>query len=215
MTTSTPKSSPADGVPVVVADADTLFGATTRGLLVHLDYLGLLRLHWSPLILSELSRALVDTGRKADIAAAQQHEQRLRAALPHAEVPVSAVHEHFEAVAAAVRSAKDMHVAACAHAVIAAEFYPNVQAVSLVTNNVRDFGVRRLGELGIAVTRPDAFLFALCRRDLRGVATAFASLRATLRSAPSAERLLDRLSADGQVKTAAALDAGRRDGLKV
>jgi hypothetical protein len=50
----------------VVADADTLFGATTRGLLIHLDYGGLIRLHWSPLILEELSRALVDTGRKAD-----------------------------------------------------------------------------------------------------------------------------------------------------
>lgn len=43
----------------VVADADTLFGATTRGLLIHLDYQGLIRLHWSPLILDELSRALV------------------------------------------------------------------------------------------------------------------------------------------------------------
>ena len=50
----------------VVADADTLFGATTRGLLIHLDYRGLIRLHWSALILDELSRALVDTGRKPD-----------------------------------------------------------------------------------------------------------------------------------------------------
>jgi len=52
----------------VVADADTLFGATTRGLLIHLDYRGAIRLHWSPLILDELSRALVDTGRKPDLA---------------------------------------------------------------------------------------------------------------------------------------------------
>lgn len=43
----------------VVADADTLFGGTTRGLLIYLDYMGLVRLHWSPLILDELSRALV------------------------------------------------------------------------------------------------------------------------------------------------------------
>jgi hypothetical protein len=50
----------------VVADADTLFGATTRGLLIHLDYQGLIRLHWSPLILDEMSRALVDTGRQSD-----------------------------------------------------------------------------------------------------------------------------------------------------
>lgn len=39
-------------IPVVAA-ADTLFGATTRGLLIHLDYHGLIRLHWSPLILTE------------------------------------------------------------------------------------------------------------------------------------------------------------------
>jgi hypothetical protein len=71
----------------VVADADTLFGATTRGLLIHLDYQGSIRLHWSPLILDELSRALVDTGRKPDAESARRHEQLMRAALPQAEIP--------------------------------------------------------------------------------------------------------------------------------
>lgn len=198
----------------VVADADTLFGGTTRGLLIHLDYLGLIRLHWSPIILGELSRALVDTGRKADMQAARRHERLLRSALPHAEVPTSAVHKQFEAVAAAVRSAKDIHVAACAHALIAGDFYPRARSISLVTHNVRDFGVRRLADLGIAVVRPDAFLFDLCRHDLHGVADAFAALRATLRSSPTAEQLLDRLSADGQVTTAAELrDASKRGDL--
>lgn len=189
----------------VVADADTLFGATTRGLLIHLDYIGLIQLHWSALILGELSRALVDSGRKPDIGAAQRHEQLLRSALPHAEVPVSAVQKSFKAVAAAVRSAKDIHVAACAHAVIAGEFYPRSQGVSLVTNNVRDFGVRKLGDLGVTVSRPDAFLLELCSREARSVAAGFAALRATLRSGPTAEQLLDRLSADGQVGIAAEL----------
>jgi hypothetical protein len=50
----------------VVADADTLFGATTRGLLIHLDHHGLICPHWSPLILDELGRARFDTGRKPD-----------------------------------------------------------------------------------------------------------------------------------------------------
>ena len=59
----------------VVADADTLFGAATRGLLIHLDYQGSIHLHWSPLILNELSRALVDTGRKPDTEAARRHER--------------------------------------------------------------------------------------------------------------------------------------------
>ena len=59
----------------VVADADTLFGATTRGLLIHLDYQGVIRLHWSPLILDEMSRALVDAGRKPDAESARRHGQ--------------------------------------------------------------------------------------------------------------------------------------------
>jgi PIN domain len=140
----------------VVADANTLFGATTRGLLIHLDYRGLIRLHWSPLILDELSRALVDTGRKPDREAARRHEQLMRAAIPQAELPVALVQRQFEAVAPAMRSTKDMHVAACAHALIVGGYYPKSEVVSLVTHNVRDFGVRtrRLGHRG----RPSRYL---------------------------------------------------------
>jgi hypothetical protein len=197
----------------VVADADTLFGATTRGLLIHLDYRGLISLHWSPLILDELSRALVDTGRKPDRDAARRHEQLMRAALPQAELPLALVHKQFEAVAPAMRSAKDMHVAACAHALIVGGYYPQAEVVSLVTHNVRDFGVRKLAALGIAVNRPDPFLLDLFRRDAQRVAAAFAALRATLRSAPAPDRLLERLSADGQVGAAAAMLAAGRQGI--
>lgn len=189
----------------VVADADTLFGATTRGLLIHLDYQGSIRLHWSPLILDELSRALVDTGRKPDIEAARRHEQLMQAALPQAEVPTTKVQAEFAAVAPAIRSAKDIHVAACAHAVLAGSYYPNGTVVNLVTKNVRDFGVRKLAALGIEVMRPDAFLLTLFERHPASVAAAFASLRGTLRSAPAPEQLLAKLAADSQVQTAAAM----------
>ena len=40
----------------VVADADSLFGGTTRGMHIHLDYQGLIRLHWSPLIIDDMAR---------------------------------------------------------------------------------------------------------------------------------------------------------------
>ena len=189
----------------VVADADTLFGATTRGLLIHLDYCGLIRLHWSSLILDELSRALVDTGRKVDALAAGRHEQLLRASLPHAEIAVAAVNAQIEAVAHAVRSRKDVHVAACAHAIVSGKHYPHAKTVNLVTKNIRDFGVRKLAELGIEVSRPDDFLLAMFERDATGVAAAFAALRATLRSAPTPDTLLDRLAADGHVQTAMAM----------
>jgi hypothetical protein len=195
----------------VVADADTLFGATTRGLLIHLDYGGLIRLHWSPLILEELSRALVDTGRKADAKAARQHENLMRAALPHADIPTAEVQAEFAAVGPAMRSTKDVHIAACAHAVLAGKYYPQARVVGLVTKNVRDFGVMKLADLGILVQRPDAFLLSLLKGNPRGLASAFASLRLTLRSAPAPDQLLQRLAADGQTQTAAALHAFWRE----
>jgi len=200
----------------VVADADTLFGATTRGLLIHLDYRGLIRLHWSPLILDELSRALVDTGRKSDAESARRHEQLMRAALPQAEIPTRRVQAQFAGMAPAMRSAKDIHVAACAGAILADDFYPGTQVVSLVTRNIRDFGVRKLATLGIEVLRPDAFLLHRFQQDSEGVASAFAALRSTLRSAPAPDRPLERLAADGQALTAAAMhDAWQQDDVRL
>lgn len=196
----------------VVADADTLFGGTTRGLLIHLDYQGLIRLHWSPLILDEMSRALVETGRKADRAATTRHEALMRAALPQAEVPTADVQSQFEAVAWAMRSAKDTHVAACAHVLHAQHYYRDTPVVSLVTKNIRDFGVRKLATLGIEVQRPDAFLLDLFGLDESGFAAAFAALRGTLRSNPTPEQLLERLAADGQTGTAAAMLASWQAG---
>lgn len=189
----------------VVADADTLFGATTRGLLIHLDYQGLIRLHWSPLILDEMSRALVDTGRKPDAASARRHEQLMRVALPQAEIPARQLQTQFASVAPAMRSTKDTHVAACAKTILAGDFYPGTQVVSLITKNTRDFGVRKLAALGIEVQRPDVFLLDQFQQDPETVASAFAALRTTLRSAPEPDRLLERLAADGQSLTAAAL----------
>ena len=191
----------------VVADADTLFGGTTRGLLIHLDYQGLIRLHWSPLILAEMSRALVATGRKPDAGAAVRHEVLLRASLPQAEVPTAEVQAEFQAVAWAMRSAKDTHVAACARALLANAYYPGASVVTLVTRNVKDFGTRRLASLGIRVQRPDWFLKTLFEEQADGVAAAFHRLRATLRSGPSVEQLLAKLAGDGQVQTADALFA--------
>jgi len=200
----------------VVADADTLFGATTRGLLIHLDYQGLIRLHWSPLILDEMSRALVDTGRKPGAESAKRHEQLMRAALPQAEITTQQVQAQFARVAPAMRSAKDVHVAACAAAILAGDFYPSTQVVSLVTKNIRDFGVRKLASQGIEVQRPDAFLLQQFQQNPEATASAFAALRATLRSAPTPARLLERLAADSQSLTASALhDAWQRGAVRL
>lgn len=200
----------------VVADADTLFGATTRGLLIHLDCQGSIRLHWSPLILDELSRALVQTGRKPHAEAARQHEDLMRAVLPQAEIPICQVHARFAGVSSAMRSAKDIHVAACAAAILADSYYPNIQAVVLVTRNGRDVGVRKLAALGIEIQRQDAFLLDRFRKMPAAVGQAFAALRGSLRCAPPPQRLLEQLAADGQALTAAALhDAWQQGSIRL
>lgn len=190
----------------VLADAAPLFGATTRELLNHIDHQGLIRLHWSPLILDELGCALVDSDRKPDAESARRHEQLMRGELPQAEIQTHQVLAEFACVAPAMRSAKDTHVAACAKAILAGDFSPRVQVVSLIIKNIRDFGVRKLATLGVEVQRPDAFLLEQFQQDPSVVASAFAALRSTLRSAPQPDRLLECLAADGQALTAAALN---------
>lgn len=92
-----------------------------------------------------------------------------------------------------MRSAKDTHVAACARSILAGDFYPDAQLASLVTRNIRDFGIRKLATLGVEVQRPDAFLLVLFQ-DPAAFASAFAALRSTLRSAPAPDHLLERLN---------------------
>ncbi len=196
----------------VVADADTLFQATTRGLLIYLDYRGLIKLHWSPLILDEVSRALVDAGRKKTLADAKAHEERMCDALPNALVPVEDVQAQFKAVASAVRSVKDAHVAACAYYLIAANAYSGSEAVALVTHNTKDFRKGVLAGLGIALHKPDEFLVALFETQPHDFALAFHQFRTDLASRPEPEVLLKRLGKDGQVQVARAVLASYQSG---
>jgi hypothetical protein len=196
----------------VVADANTLFGATTRGLLIHLDYGDLIRLHWSPLILDELARALVDTRRKKTLKEARAHEARMRDALPRAWMSKAEVQAQVATVAHAVRSPKDVHVAACALGVVAGKAYPEATPIALVTRNISDFRKGALAKLGIALNHPDEFLEALLQSRPQDFIAAFRRFRIDLKSRPAPEALLQRLQADGQVRTANALKSGLQAG---
>lgn len=117
------------------------------------------------------------------------------------------VHSAFEAVASAVRSAKDIHVAACAHYLIAARAYPNALPIALVTRNIKDFKKDALAGLGIVLMRPDDFLDGLTSVQSTDVARAFRSFRLDLSSQPDPEALLIRLERDGLGKTVRRLRA--------
>jgi hypothetical protein len=189
----------------VVADADTLYPAATRGLLVQLDLHGLIHLHWSPLLLDEAVRALVKTGRRPTLADARAHAALLCEALPRAMLHTRDVQSQFEAVGLAVNSAKDMHVAACAHWLVATRVYPDAQSVVLVSGNQRDFRKRVLARLGITLRSPDALLLEMIAAQPGGVLRAFQALLDSLPSRPDALVLLDKLRRDGQTQTARAL----------
>jgi hypothetical protein len=136
------------------------------------------------------------------MAAAQAHAARMCDALPQAMVPVQEVQAQFKAVASAVRSTKDTHVAACAFSLIAADAYPGTSPVVLVTRNTRDFKAAALAELGIVLMRPDIFLESLVVKAPREVAHALWRFRLDLASQPTALALLDRLEQDGLDRTA-------------
>ena len=189
----------------VVADADTLYPAATRGLLVQLDLHGLIRLHWSPLLLEEAMRALVKTGRRPSLADAHAHQALLCQALPTAMVQTAQVQSQFQAVQGAVNSAKDQHVAACAHWLVAARLYSDAPLVSLISGNQRDFRKGALAKLGIALRRPDAMLLELQQSAPVVFAQAFKALLESLPSQPKAEALLDKLCRDGLLQTARAI----------
>ena len=159
-----------------------------------------------------MSRALVKHGRKSDTSAAKAHEALMNRSVPHAAIDIALVQAQFKAVAPAMRSVKDTHVAACALALLALDAYPRSPVVNLVTHNVKDYGVRKLAELNVLVQRPDVFLLTLWEEGRTEMAAAFRELRRSLVSQPTPDALLARLAADGQVRLAAPMRAAQRAG---
>lgn len=188
--------------PVVVADADVLFGATTRALLIYLDYDGILKLHWSAEILQEMSAALLRHGRQKSPAAARANERRMNASLPAALLDPTRLADRIPAAAPFVADPDDAHVLACAFELLEGSCYKGLSTVVLTTRNLSDFHGSLLQIRGVQVLHPDALLVALPVTDL---ARSFRSLRLDLARETDAQALLERLARDGQVMTAAAL----------
>ena len=200
------------GAPLpVVVDADVLYGGTTRAFLAYLDEDDLIRMHWSPLLIDEMSRALVKT-RRLTAEAALLNVDAMHRGVPGASVPTADVHASFRAAYPGINDAKDLHVAACARALLACGYYPNVRQVHLITRNAKDFAPKKLAALNVIQLHPDMFLRALWDTAPTVMAASFRRLREDLPSAPTADALLDRLVLDGQKRTAAAMRAAYRDG---
>lgn len=193
----------------VVSDADMLFGNTTRALFIFLDYENVLRVHWTPRILREMSVALVRTHRKSSMADAMDNERLMNASVTTALVDQELVVRHEAVMRAYVTDANDAHVAACAYELVTGAYYTESHSVVLTTRNLADYKIEELAKLGISVMHPDAFLLSL---SLISVASAMRTWRLSLTTPPDPDRLLNRLEKDGNTGIAAALRVGARAG---
>lgn len=160
--------------PVVMADANTLYSAALRDILIELALSKVIRLHWSPAIKVELGRALMD--HRPDFTAAKVRKliDAMDATLPEASVMVPA----GSTVIARLPDSDDVHVLAAAlHA----------DCSILLTFNLSDFPADQLQQDGgIAAMHPDTFLVSLLTTNAAPVVAVIDAIRRRLSKPPMA-----------------------------
>lgn len=180
--------------PAVLADANALYSAALRDILIELALADVVRLHWSPAILDELARALEST--RADMTADRIRSLRdaMVSALPNANVDIAS----DLVLTAALPDPDDVHVLAAA-----------VQAGCsiLLTFNIADFPAQQLAlEGNVAAMHPDTFLISLLTTNAAPVITVVDAIRRRLgRPALSRDAYCHNLERSGLPQSAALL----------
>ncbi len=128
---------------VAFLDANVLYPAVLRDVLLSLAEAGICQIRWSPDVLDEVERNLAA---RVDPDRARYVRSQMEEAFPEAMVPRQA-YEHL--TPAMVNNPKDRHVLAAAVA---------GRADVIVTFNVSDFPAEACAPYGIDVQDPDTFL---------------------------------------------------------
>ncbi len=166
--------------PRAVLDACTLFDAALRDTALRAGEAGLFEFRWSEMILDEVRRALLRSGRTT----AEQAE-RLVGAIRDA-FPAGRVDGYEHLIAQMPNHPDDRHVLAAAVA---------AGARLIVTNNLRHFPVAILRPLRAEALSPDAFLEALFDRRPDTMRRIVARQAAVLRAPPlTVDQVLDRIA---------------------
>lgn len=157
--------------PVVVLDANVLYPAQLRDLLMRLAVAGLIRVHWTDEIHEEWTRAVRE--RHPDLAPEQFARTRtlMERALPAARV--TGYRRRLKQVT--LPDPDDRHVVAAAL---------KAGASTIVTFNVRDFPAEALAPHGLEAFHPDDFVRALYVAEPERVVEVARRHRATLRRPP-------------------------------
>ena len=181
-----------DSAPSVFADANALYPPALRYLLIELADAGIIRLHWSPEVLAELTRAILRVRPATDPVRLANQIAHLDKALPTASVAPSPA----AATLPRLPDPKDDHVLASAW---------EAGCSILLTFNLRDFPASSLGTVDppIVPVHPDAFLLRLLTTEAAVVLPIIDRLRRSLTRPPlSAAGYTDNLARAGLLQSA-------------
>ena len=179
--------------PLVVYDANVLFPAQLRDLLMRLAVAGLVRAHWSDKIHEEWMGSVLAS--RPDLRREQLERTRalMERALPAARV--EGYERHIASIS--LPDADDRHVVAVGM---------QVEAEVIVTFNLRDFPRRVLEPHGLKAIHPDAFVLSLYEAHPDQVLQVMHTHRTSLRRpAKSSAEYLAILAKVGLAQTVAAL----------
>jgi predicted nucleic acid-binding protein len=176
----------------VVFDADVLYPAAQRDLLIRLANRGLFSGRWTDRILDEMERAIIR--RQPDLASRLTRTRRLMC-----EAVADCLVEGYEQLIDALElpDPDDRHVLAAAI---------RCGAQVIVTNNQRDFPADALDPYGIEAQSADEFVTYLVDLNAVVVATALQQQADALANPPmTLEDVLDALHRNGLTRSVAAL----------
>jgi predicted nucleic acid-binding protein len=161
-------------VPVVFADANVLYNSALRDILIELALADIITLHWSPVVLDEMCRALVRTRADHDEAKALGLVAAMTAAVPDALVIPPDAAPIIE-----LPDPDDAHVLAAA---------THGECDVLLTFNVRHFPAEVVAQLAspVTVANPDTFLVQLLTTQAAAVLPILEIVRKNLTRPPMA-----------------------------
>jgi len=167
-------------VPVAVLDANVLFPASLRDVLLRMASAGMYRLHWSDEILDELRRNLIGK-RGMEPEKAQRLVDTMMRSFADANI------QGYESlIGMMTNDLKDRHVLAVA---------VHIGANIIVTSNLSDFHTAALTPYGIEAQSPDAFLTDLFDMEPQRVASIIVEQAADLKNPPKTpQQTLDTLA---------------------
>ncbi len=181
-----------DAAPLkLFADANVLYSSALRDILIELSLDGLIALHWSPVVLDELVRALVHT--RPDYSA--DKGLRLVAAMMEAVPKALVLPPDATLPATAMPDPRDVHVLAAAlHA----------ECDLILTFNLKHFPAQSLASFRQQLTadHPDAFLVRLLTTRAAAVLPIIERVRQNLTRPPmTVTAYAESLSRSGLVQT--------------